>query len=268
MTNKRKQPVKPVEKPFLTGAPTDERTVKSALAFFGVLLMAAFMSFLVCSMFSMDNAILRVGLNAIVEIVMLMIFFNNAIGRGADAVARGEILYQRQEKGQLFSASEKAICFHPLKGYMTGLLGTLPLLICAALLAALAQRQSTGYGALPGWVSTLQQRSEVGDALAAYTVRGGMQFVDVLRIIVRILIMPFISMVGSENRDGLLLVERLSPVIVLLPALAYGTGYLQGRSERTKIHTGIAENRKSRARKEKRARKARVARPKGPEQLN
>ena len=108
----------------------------------------------------------------------------------------------------------------------------------------------------------------VGEALAAYTVRGGMQFVDVLRIIVRILIMPFISMVGSENRDGLLLVERLSPVIVLLPALAYGTGYLQGRSERTKIHTGIAENRKSRARKEKRARKARVARPKGPKQLN
>ena len=49
------------------------------------------------------------------------------------------------------------------------------------------------------------------------------------------------------HRDGMLLLERLSPIIVLLPAIAYGTGYLQGQKERTRIHTGIAENRKSRA---------------------
>ena len=76
---------------------------------------------------------------------------------------------------------------------------------------------------------------------------------------------PGVYAVGT---DAMLLAERLSPLIVLLPAAAYGTGYLQGQKERTRIHTGIAENRKSRARKEKRARKARMNRPKGPEQLN
>ena len=91
---------------------------------------------------------------------------------------------------------------------------------------------------------------------------------DVLRLIIRVAIMPFVSMTGSENRDGLLLLERLSPMLVLLPACAYGTGYLQGQRERTRIHTGIAESNRRRIRKEKKARKARTAAPKGPTQLN
>ena len=267
-SGKQTKPVKPVQKPFLQGNPTDERTLMGALGFLGVLVLTFFMTFLVCSAMNMNNNFLRIGLNLLVEAVVLLIFYNSAIGRGADAVARGEILWQKQERGQSFAASEKAICFHPLKGYLTGLIGTAPILILAILLAVMAQRQSTGYGALPGWVSSYQQRSEIGDALVAYTTREGMQFIDVLRIIVRIAVMPFISMAGSENRDTMLLIERLSPLLVLLPAAAYGTGYLQGVSERTKIHTGIAQSRKNRARREKRERKARVNRPKGPEQLN
>ena len=43
MTNKSKKPVKPVVKPFLKGSPTDERTWKSALGFFGALLATALM---------------------------------------------------------------------------------------------------------------------------------------------------------------------------------------------------------------------------------
>ena len=268
MTTKSKKPATPVEKPFLKGKPTDERTWKAALTFFGILLVTAIMTFLVCSAASMNIQILRIGLNLAVETLVLFIFYNNAIGRGADAVARGEILWQRKEKGMTFTEKEQAICFHPAKGYMIGLLGTIPILICALLLAVMAERQVTGYGALPSWVSSLQSRNELGDALVAYTVREGISAVDVLRIIVRICVMPFVNMVGAENRDAMLLVEKLSPILVLLPAIAYGTGYLQGKKERTRIHTGIAENRKSRARKERRARKARMNRPKGPEQLN
>jgi hypothetical protein len=87
-------------------------------------------------------------------------------------------------------------------------------------------------------------------------------------MIVRVAVMPFVSLVGAENRDGMLLVERLSPLLVLLPAAAYGTGYLQGRKERTKIHTGIAQSNQKRIRREKKARKARAARSRTPEQLN
>ena len=268
MTNKSKKPVKPVEKPFLTGSPADERTVRSALAFFGVMILTVFVSFLVCTMMNMGSDLLRIGLNLAVVILVMFIFYNNAVSRGAEAVARGEILWQRQGEGLPVSASAAAVGFHPLKGYLTGFLGTPPFLIAAAVLAVVTKKQTTGYGALPGWMSAFQQRSEIGDALVAYTAREGLQFTDILRLLVRIVIMPFISMTGSENRDGLLLAERLSPLLTLLPALAFGTGYLQGRRERTRIHTGIAENRRSRARKEKRERKARTQRPKTPEQLN
>ncbi len=268
MTGKSGKPEQ-VTKPYLTGSPTDEGTVKGALGFFGGLILAGILSFLVCSTLSMDSGVLRIALNLAVEALILVLFYNNAVSRGADAVARGEILYQRQEKGRTFSASEKAMCFHPLKGYLTGAIATVPILVCAILLAVLARRQVTGYGALPGWISVYQDRSEVGDALVAYTIREGIQFTDVLRILIRIAVMPFISMAGGENQDALLLVERLSPIIVLLPALAYGTGYLQGRQQRTRIHTGIEESKKNRAKRERKARKARTApKPKTPQQLN
>ena len=268
MTNKSKKPVKPVVKPFLKGSPTDERTWKSALGFFGALLATALMGFLVCSMLTMDSLVLRILLNLLVVALELMLFYNNAIGKGTDAVARGEILYQKQEKGSPFADSERALCFHPLKGYLNALLGTVPFLICAVALALTAHRQSTGFGTLPSWMSAYLTREEIGGALGAYTANPVLTAEDVLRLIVRVAIMPFVSMTGSENRDGLLLLERLSPLLVLLPACAYGTGYLQGQRERTRIHTGIAESNRRRIRKEKKARKARTAAPKGPTQLN
>ena len=268
MTTKNKKTPKPAGKPFLTGSPTDERTVKSALGFFGVLAAAVFLTFLASSAFNMGGSLLRIILTLLTEGLVLVVFFNNAVSKGADAVARGEILLQRQEKGRTFSASEKAMCYHPMKGFLTGLLGTVPLLICAVLLAIMTRKQMTGYGALPGWLSSFQDRSEIGDALVAYTTKESMQIVDVLRIIVRLAVMPFVTLIGAENRDGILLMERLSPLLVLLPAAAYGAGYMQGPRERANVHAGIAQSKKNRARKERRARKARVNRMKDPEQLN
>lgn len=268
MTTTKKKPAAPVVKPFVTGSPTDERTIPGALGVFGILVMTVVMTFLVCSMLNMKNPVLRIGLNGLVELLILFILYNSAVGRGSEAVARGEILWQKQEKGGTFAASEKAMCFHPLKGYVTAALASLPILICALLLAVTAHRQTAGAGVLPGWMSNYQQRSDIGGALIAYTQTGSLGLEDILRMIVRVAVMPFVSLVGAENRDGMLLVERLSPLLVLLPAAAYGTGYLQGRKERTKIHTGIAQSNQKRIRREKKARKARAARSRTPEQLN
>ena len=67
MTNKQKKPATPVVKPFLTGSPTDERTIPGALGFLGVMLMIMVLTFLVCSALTMSNAVLRIALNALVE---------------------------------------------------------------------------------------------------------------------------------------------------------------------------------------------------------
>ena len=167
MTTTKKKPAAPVVKPFVTGSPTDERTIPGALGVFGILVMTVVMTFLVCSMLNMKNPVLRIGLNGLVELLILFILYNSAVGRGSEAVARGEILWQKQEKGGTFAASEKAMCFHPLKGYVTAALASLPILICALLLAVTAHRQTAGAGVLPGWMSNYQQRSDIGGALVA-----------------------------------------------------------------------------------------------------
>lgn len=269
MTGSKKKPAAPVAKPYIRGSATDEKTLSGALGFLGVMLLIVALSFLASSAMTMDSTALRIVLNGVVEAAILLVVYNSAIGKGTEAVSRGEILWQRREKGRDFSASEKAMCFHPLKGYATALLGSLPILLCAAVLAILARPQTTGAGSLPGWISAYQQRSDIGNALAAYTQVQGMGAEDVLRLIVRVALMPFVAMVGGENRDGMLLLERLSPLLVLLPACAYGTGYLQGPKVRTRIHTGIAESNRLRVRREKKARKNRAAgKPRTPEQLN
>ena len=91
---------------------------------------------------------------------------------------------------------------------------------------------------------------------------------DITRLLVRLHILPYVNMVGSTNRAGLLLLERISPVIALLPALSYGLGYTQGVRMRTRVHTDIAAGKRKRAQKERRQRQARVKAAKGPEQLN
>ncbi len=255
-------------KPFMRGKPNDENTMRQALKFFGAMILVAFMSFIVCSMTSFNNHILRIGINIVIEALIILIFFSKGADFGTDGVSRGEILYQHIQKGQEASENEKKIPFHAMKGYIVGILGSALFLIGATLLAFTAERQMTGAGTLPSWLDSYMRRSEISDALASYSQSTGITLTDILRIIIRVAIMPFISMCGAENRDLLLVIERISPILVMIPAAAYGTGYLQGPARRRKVHKEIAENARKRRIREKRERRARTPVSKGPQQLN
>lgn len=271
MTNRKAAAVKTASKPFLTGAPVDESTLKTSLVFFGSLILTALMSFLVSATTAGASLFIRVLLNGLMIPVILFFFFNSGSSQGTDAVARGEILYQRNEKGLTYTESEKSVCFHPVKGYLNGFFGTLPLFIIAVMLSLLTGLQTTDSGTLPSWIQGYLRRDEVGAALVHYTQPEGMGFVDYVRLIVRICIMPWINLAGAGNRQLMLVLERLSPLIVLLPAISYGSGYLTGKSNRTRIHTAISESARKRARRERKARKESrngTIRPKGPHQLN
>lgn len=271
MSERKKQnSPKVVTKPFLTGSVTDENTVKNAFKFFGIMILIIFMTFIVCSLTSFDNHTLRIIINVLIVALVLFILFYKGANPGADAVSRGEILYQRQEKGQDVTPGERRLCYHPMKGYLNAFLGTIPFLIPALILAFTTQKSTTSFGTLPDWMGSMINRSEIGDALVTYTNPSGMTSNDFIRMFVRIFVMPFISMTGASNRDGMLIVERLSPLILLLPTLAHGTGYAYGKHIRTKIHTEIEENKKKKQRRENRERRERRAssESKQPEQLN
>ena len=267
---KKKKPAEIVTKPYLTGGITDENLFKNVLKFFGMTALFIFVSFLVSSMSSIGSQVFIIIFNSAIVLLLLYIYFTRGLSLGTDNVAYGEILYQRKEKGAEMTENERKLSFHPGKGFLIAVLGMLPVLIPAIILAFLTKRQVTSIGTLPSWVSSMSRRSEIGDALVTYTQQEPMLFVDYLRVFVRICIMPVIRMAGNENKDLLLTIERISPALLLLPCVAYGIGYLQGRNERTRIHTRIAENRKIRKRRENRERKARQAASenRGPEKLN
>ena len=202
--------------------------------------------------------------NVAYTVASIMLIFWNSV----DATYAPWI-YQHMEKGIEVSEAEKRIPFHPVKGFVIGFAGSALFLILAVILAVTAQRQMTGAGVLPSWLDSYMRRSEINGALAQYTQSGSVYFADIIRIVVRILIMPFISLAGAENRTLLLTIERLSPLFVLIPAISYGSGYLLGTSRRTKVHSEIAENRRRRVSRERREKKTRISHaPKGPEQLN
>ena len=259
-----------VKKPFLTGSAADENTVKNSLAFFGIMIVVFIVSLIACVSASFDSTILRLLLNGAVIIVVLLLLYNNGGVKGAEAVARGEILYQKKERGEDFSESERKICYHPMKGYLTGLLGTIPFLAAAVILAVLTVPQVTGAGTLPSWMQTYTRRGDIGNALVNYTQPEGMTFLDYIRALIRICIIPFVNIIGSGNKYSMAVIERLSPIILLLPAAAYGTGYMQGKKIRSRIHTAINENDRRRIRREKKKRAARNngSRSREPEQLN
>ena len=268
MAGTKNKPVKIVTKSYLTGSVFDENSVKNILKFFGMMVLFLLMAFLVSMMAGFGSRIIQIIFNSAIILLLLYIVFTRGMSLGTDAVARGEIMFQRKENGAQMAEGEQKLCYHPAKGFVIALLGILPFLIPAVILAFAAEKQITSTGTIPTFAGTLARRSEIGDALqATYLDPKPLMAVDYLRAFVRACLMPVFRMIDLENKDMILTVERLSPVFLLFPCAAYGIGYLQGPAERTRTHTRIAENRRIRARKEAKERKARMA-EKGPDQLN
>ncbi len=269
MEQKHKAAKKPkiVTKPYLQGRMLDQHLLSGSLKFLGAQAMMAFLFLLLSTLLMVSNRVLSLILNDVILCACYLLFYNSGAGKGEADVTLGETLYMRRENGHTVTQEETRGCYHKLKGFARGLVGTLPLLVCAILLACTAQVQMTGLSSLPSWLTTYENRAEIGDALAYYHAVEGMGLEGIMRIVIRVCIMPMVSMVGTSNTQGLLLLERLSPVAVLLPAVAYGIGYTQGPKLRTKVHTNIASNDRKRVKREKKQQQERAKRN-TPEQLN
>lgn len=266
---KNKQKIEKVTKPYMKGDVIDRTTLAGAVKFFVGTVAMAVVFLIIGVMMSWDIEWLNVMINLFIVLAVYMFFHQMGMTSGADAVNQGEIMYARQEKGRPVADWERSMCFHPLKGLVKGLIGSIPLVLCCVVLACVAQRQVTSLGALPSWLSAIEGREEIGGALAVYYETGSMSIESAMRLVVRMSTMPFVNMIGAGNKDGMLLLERISPILNLLPAIAYGIGYMGGVGVRANVHTNIALGKKKAKRKqakERRARRQQVRR--GPEQLN
>ena len=263
---KKDQPVY-IPKPFLKGKPWDSLCMKAALGLMGgqVLLMIAFL--LMGLMMLISNDLIRIVLNAALLLGCYLIYYSFGLGSGTQAVNQGEILQNRLNRGEDLHKGEQDCCYHPLKGFVIALVGVAPYVLCAIVFACITQRQMSGFGALPSWVSSLTGHSEVTDAVSYYNVTGGLTLEDILRILVRVNIMPWVNIFNSSNMDAMLILERVSPLVMLLPTVCYGLGYLQGPKTRARVHGDIAQGKRRAAKKAKKEHKRKLQ-AREPQQLN
>jgi hypothetical protein len=267
MNAKKQQKIEKVTKPFVKGDIVDRTTLGSALKFFLGTVVMCIAYLILCVMMNFEAAWLNILINVSIVAGVCLFFYQYGINAGADAVNQGEIMYGREEKGRPVAEWERSMCYHPLKGLVSALIGSIPLVVCSVVLALIAKRQMTNLGVLPSWLGGIEGRQEIGNALAFYHENGSMSLESVLRMVVRMSTMPFVNMIGASDKDAMLVLERISPVLNLLPALAYGLAYMNGVSVRTSVHTSIAQGKKKIKRKQAKERRARMQN-RGPQQLN
>jgi len=198
--------------------------------------------------------------------------YMNGMNQGENDAAFGEIIYSRQQNGRNVPAEESDRSFHPLKGYYATLVGAAPFVLFALVYAFMAEPVYYSLGMLPTWADGLMSQTEFATGLNYYSVGNELGVVGVMRIIDRAMIMPFMNVATGMDMYAVLLVERLSPLLVLISPLGYSIGYSRGQQLRNQVNTGIKmgddrkKKREAKARK-KRQRQQQQQRTKGPQQL-
>ncbi len=196
-------------------------------------------------------------LNVAVLSAVAAYLFMEGGSAGEEDVSFGEIVHTRIENGLMPSPKDEARCYHRLKGFFSVLIGMLPLLLPALLFAVIATRQVYHLGSLPAWVAPLERHREVGAALQYYHQVEPVALENILRIGVRLLLFPYVSLFGADNAGHMLLMERLSPLLLCIVPAFYAAGYLFGPVRRARVHADIALGKKRRAAREKKERQKR-----------
>ena len=263
---KKKKKVKIVKKPYMQGNAWEKGCWKRSAKIMGTFLVVALLYLFIGAMLMFDNVFLRVLINLCMIAAAAGIFYMNGINAGIQDVTVGEIMYQREREGKAVSKEDRERCYRRGKGFLCALSGAVVYVLIALALAIFTKEQTFTLGALPQWITQYQRRAEIGNALAYYQNSVGMEWIDYVRIAVRVMIMPFVNIVGTGSSLNLLWLERFSPLLVLLAPMGYALGYLRGPDARTQVHTDIAaSNRKKKRQEKKKAQQRRQQ--KGPEQL-
>ncbi|MEG2949398.1 MAG: hypothetical protein RR946_01815 [Clostridia bacterium] len=263
---KKKPPIEEVKKPILTGSWHGKDAWKLA-GKRAISILAVSLVYLIAGLLlGFDNLAGRIVTSLAVVLLVIYYQYHQGMGKGQDDAALAEIMYQRTQEGKEVTQSDRERCFHPFKGTFATLVGALPFVLFALVFAFLTKPSEYVLGVLPSWTEGLMAQNEFGDALHYYGLNSGLGAVDVMRVMDRAMVMPFINVASYIGDYAALLVERLSPLLVLIAPMGYGFGYARGVDLRTKINTGIKMGDDKKKRKERKARKQRQ-RSSAPERL-
>lgn len=249
-----------VFKPYLKGNAFDGAALKRGLRLAAYFFLFAFLYVIVGTTLQFDSAALRWITNLIIVAVCAAIVYMDGARLSDSQVAFGEIAYGRTQKGIQVDEKDKERCYHPLKGVFIALVAAVPLILLTLPHAVTAQKQLYTLQALPKWVSGYSNQAEIYAPLSYYTREVHMSVLDVLQMLTRVLVFPFANIATVDDKDALLLVDRLSPLLACVPLAGFPLGYLTGPRSRAMVHGDISTSNKRVQRRKKKALKARQAR--------
>lgn len=258
---------KPIYKPYLKGNVISGTAAKRGLSVLGMEVLFAFMFVLIATMATGGAHWITVSVNVLLVLGAAFAMYNAGAGKGEGDVGFAEIAQARLDSGKNVPDSEKDRCYNALKGFFSAAVGALPVFAIALLFSMIAHRQLVSMGVLPSWVAAYEQHEDIGAALAWYSEVSPVTLEDILRIIMRVFVFPFVNIAGADNYDAMYLVDRLSPLLVLIMPFFYGLGYLRGPHLRAMVHGNIRQNRRRHNRKERRAREKRALEMKQKKEL-
>lgn len=255
---KKNKGLKPVYKPYLTGNVVSKEAAKRGGRLFVYLVVFTVLYVLIGGIMAFDSVVIRAVLNVGILLLAFMMLYNEGAQQGETDVAFAEIAQNRLDEGRNVPESEKNLCFHKFKGFFSMIVGAAPFLIAALVFAAIAQKQYYTLNVLPGWVSAYDGQAEISHALAYYGESRGLGLEDILRVIMRMVNFPYVSIVGAGDNNKLYLLDKLSPVLTMLVPLGFGFGYMRGPQLRAMVHGNIRQNRLRHNKREAKARQARA----------
>lgn len=259
--------VKEVRKPYLTGSWHGKDAWKRGGKYVLSVLIITLVYLISSVILGFDSLAGRIIVAVMVVFALGYYQYAQGMAQGEKDTALGETMYNREQEGKTVAPEDRERCFHPLKGFFIAAIGVLPFVLFTAVFACITTENSYSLGVLPGWTENLLMQNEFGDALAYYGNRTGLQTMDILRVIDRAMVMPFASIGAYLGNHAALVVERISPLLVLIVPAGFGLGYLQGVNARIRVNTAIKLGVDKKKRKERKARKQRQQQRKKPEQL-
>ena len=196
-----KKPVAQVKKPILKGSWHGKDAWKLALKRMLSMLAVTVIYLIAGMLLSFESLWGR--LLSCIAVAGLVIYYQYYQGmvRGENDAAFAEIMYTRQEGGRAVEKDDRARCFHPFKGMFTALVGAAPFVA----FAVLTKPTVYSLGGLPSWTQELMLQDEFGDALRYYENVGSMGVMDILRVIDRAMILPFVNVFSYTGNDAALL---------------------------------------------------------------
>lgn len=197
-----------------------------------------------------ESMLWRSVISAVMIFAVLAYFFSEGLAKGAFDAANSRQIAKLEKDGHAISANMDASCYHPLKVVAgLALFFAVPLAL-AAYLAVITKPYTYALQDLPTWMSAnYAMREDVFAPLSAYTHMQAVSASEWVRVIVRLLIMPYINLFEDPMRM-VQLIDRLSPVMMLSYPLSYFVGYLFGPRSDAKLKTQQKKAKRAAVRKQ------------------